>query len=152
MPCISAHIDPSQLKTVLTMRSATGSGQWMSNTAHPFKLWLQKRSGLRATRRPNAAGTGNKKRTQRGQWIGPERFCAAVSTAVGHWHGVLPRGALSLVSVGDIPRQLCKLGGHRGVATAELLDRQGVALSLARHAQAGSIKRPPACERAHATR
>jgi hypothetical protein len=41
---------------------------------------------------------------------------------------VLSRGALSAVSVGGLPRQLIKLGGHRGVATGELLDRQVVGL------------------------
>ena len=41
---------------------------------------------------------------------------------------MLPRGALSAASVGGVPRQLFKLGGHRGVAPCELLDRQVVGL------------------------
>jgi hypothetical protein len=37
-------------------------------------------------------------------------------------------GALRADSVGGLPRQLCKLGRHRGVAPRELLDRQVVGL------------------------
>jgi hypothetical protein len=41
---------------------------------------------------------------------------------------VLSRGALSVVSIGGLARQLFKLGGRRGLAQCELLDRQIVGL------------------------